>query len=716
MKISLGYQVLIAIALGILIGLSFGKYCSVLYPIGQIFFMLLQMAVLPYLLFLLIHGLGSLSPTIAKKLFKRGWIFFVLLWAVSFGVVYCLMTLIPTPQLIFVEPIASGSKSVAMNLITLLVPQNIFYDLSNNMVPAITVCGMIGGLAVMNIEKKDYVLNLLSQMNAGIEKIFDWLAKASPLAIFSHVAVAIGTTRFDNLEKVEVCIAIYVVGTVFLTFWFLPALITSLTDFSYKEVMREFKNVCLIPFATAMPSLAFPFIYKAIKRLSQRHEMDSKHFDNTAQTVLPLSFSFGQMGNFFMLFFIIFLSFYTHHPLTSIQEYLVMALTLPMSFGTILSSFSAVTFLIEKFHFPVEAYQVFLTTSAITMNFQVLLSIASVLTLIILILSAYYGLLKVKWGQLIRRTSVCFVFFGGMIVLVKPLLKFDDNFTYLYRNLRVSEVMSDLPLTTIYNAGEPIPPSAFPALAPMERVLKSGVLRVGYFIMDTPFCYLNRFGEMAGYDVSFAYQLARDLDVNLEFIPIDVSRIGEQLKNGEYDIAMSALVMTEQRLTQMDFVKPIFEQNNVLIVPIKNTNSFVNLDDVVQTQGLKIGGIGAYYDTLSRHFPLSEPVSVSNFKPLIDGEVDAVLWSYLSAFVWCLAHPEFTIIDYQGRIGKHFFSYAVQEGTVDWMHFLQNWMFLKDERGFSAEMYSYWIEGQQPVDAHPRWSLIQSFIQWLGTP
>jgi Na+/H+-dicarboxylate symporter/ABC-type amino acid transport substrate-binding protein len=710
MKSSLVYQVIVAIGLGIGAGLLFGPYCAILTPISQIFFKLVQMAILPYLLFLLIHGLGSLSPETAKKLLHRGWVFFVILWAAGFAVVYFLSILIPIPQLIFVEPTASGSAAITMNLVSYLIPKSMFYDLANNIIPAVALGGLIGGLALMSIEKKDHVLNFFAQVNASIEKIFEWLVKVSPIIIFSNVAVSTGTIKLDNLEKVALCIGVYIVGTAFLTFWFLPVLLTSLTRLTYKEVMKEFKNVCLVPFATGIPGLAFPFIYTAVKRLAQRYDMDGRPFHTTAQTVIPVSFVFGQLGNFFLLFFIFFLS---HHPLTSVEEFLAFALVLPLSFGNIFSSYSSISLLINKFNFPLEAYQVFMTTSAVTMSFQVLLSVAGILTLIILILTAYYGMLKVRWGKLALNLIFGLGVFITIILVAKPFLRFEDNFTFLYRNLKVSEVIKHPPAAKIYYPGDQIPPTLYPSLAVMERVLKSGVLRVGYFHMDTPFSYMNRFGELAGYDVSFAYKLASDLDCALEFIPLDVLNIGKQLDAAEFDIVMSALVMTEQRLTQMDFVRPMFEENNVLIVPLDKKAKFLDLDHVVAMGGLKMGGIGAYYETLQRHFPLAATVPLQDFSDLLNGKVDAVLWNYLSSFVWCLSNPSFTIVDYQGRLGKHFFSYAVADGQVEWKHFLQNWLTLKDASGFSAAMYNYWILGQQPVINTVRRAPIQDLIEFF---
>ena len=712
MKISLGYQVILAIVLGIIVGLFFGPYCSIFNPIGEIFFMLLQMVVLPYLLFLLIHGLGSLSPAIGKKLFSNGWIFFLVLWATGGVVVYALLTLIPTSQLIFEAPLASGREMLRIDILSYLIPKNVFYDLANNVVPAIVICGLIGGLSVMTLENKSNLLTLLSQVNASIEKILEWLAILSPIAIFSHVAVAAGTLHFENLAKVEFFVAVFIGATLFLTLWVLPVLLTSLTDLKYRDVMREFRRVCIIPFATAMPSLAIPFIYRTIKRQALRESLKrDDNYDNAAQTVLPLTFTFGQLGNFFILFFIYFLAFYTHHALSSGQEILLMILLLPMSFGTVISGVSSISFLLDKFHFPPGAYSTFWTISSITLNFQVLLSVASILTLIILILSAYYGLLKVKWKKLFLNLGIGFAVFALLVTGIKLSVRFQDHFTDLYRDLRVSNIVEHPIQATVFRPGDPIPPPPDVTLHPLKRVLQSHVLRVGYYFMDTPFCYFNSFNELAGYDVTFAYQLAKDLDCALQFIPIEPNRLGEQLANGEFDIAMSAIVVTEERLTEMNFVKSYIEQNNVLIVPLRKKDQFLKLEELVERKDLKIGGEGAYYGSIHMHFPFAKPIYLQSFKDLEDGRVDAVLWCYLSAFVWCLNHPEYTIIDYQGNLGKHFFSYAVAQGSEDWKSFLQNWLSLKEESGFTQTMYDYWILGHPPEVREKRWSILSKILE-----
>ena len=64
--------------LGIMAGLFFGGYCRVFSSIGSAYVMLLQAVVYPYIICSLLHGLGRLTPLTARRLLKKGWIFFII--------------------------------------------------------------------------------------------------------------------------------------------------------------------------------------------------------------------------------------------------------------------------------------------------------------------------------------------------------------------------------------------------------------------------------------------------------------------------------------------------------------------------------------------------------------------------------------------------------------------------------------------------------------
>jgi Na+/H+-dicarboxylate symporter/ABC-type amino acid transport substrate-binding protein len=715
MKFSIGYQVLAAVVLGIFTGLFFGPLTVVLQPVGDTFIMLLQMVVLPYICFSLIHGLGSISPSMGKRLFRCSWPYFLFVWGLMFGVIFLLGSLIPKPLVAYVGSVGVGEgRDFAKNFLTFLVPENPFYDLANNVVPAVAVFGLIVGGALMHLEQKEPLLSFLERLNQTIEKILKWLALLSPIGAFAHISLAMGTVRFEDLYKLEFYVIAFILVALFVTFWVLPFLITSLTPMKYRDVYRAIKYVCLLPFVTGLPTIALPFINYYMRKLGQEKEPGEKAFHGTSQTVMPIAYSFGQIGNFMILFFILFLSYYYRRPLIGSEKALLSILTVPLSIGSSANSINSVSFLADQLHFPKEAINLFTETMAVTLNFQVLMSVASILTLIILTLYAYYGLLEIRWRRLFLGLLSAFGLLAGIILIAKNTIHLSDNYQGLFMNLRIRDVIQRPVNVKILSESDTsdVPRGTSKTVDPLSEILETGVLKVGYDVRNIPYCYLNRYGELAGFDVAYAYQLALDLDCDLEFVPIDLPKLGQQLQNYRFDIAMAAVLMNESRITTMDFTHPYTEQDNVLVVPLKQRNGFVNLQKVVQRPGLKIGAIGGYAPLIARHFPLATYVPSIDIDPqLTTGEVDAWIWSRIPAFVWCLSHPDYVVIDYDGYIGKRYFAYPVPIGAVDFISFLNNWMALKEQAGFKEEMTRYWIEGQLTAEQQPRWSILRNILK-----
>jgi Na+/H+-dicarboxylate symporter/ABC-type amino acid transport substrate-binding protein len=711
-KFTLGYQILVAVILGIFAGLFFGPLCSVLTPVAMAFTMLVQMVVLPYILFSLIHGLGSISMKMGGHLLRCGLPYLLLIWALVYIALYGVQLLIPTPLAAYAMiPYQDSSEGISEQVLRFLVPENPIYDLANNVVPAIAVFGLIVGLALMQLPKKEILCNVLERVNGLIEKILVWLAIISPIGAFAHIAIAFGTVRFEDLYKLEFYVFCYIGLSLFVTFWVLPILLSCLTPMTYRETLSAFRAVCLVPFVTALSSLSVPFLNDFLLKLSKKNEVHAGFHEN-AQTVLPLAYSFGQIGNCVILFFIGFLSFYYRHPLEEAQKVLLAFLSIPLSIGSSSNSVNSISFLIDQFKFPHDGINLFMETSSITANFQVLMSIASVLTIILITIYGYYGLIQVKWKELTIKMGSTIVFFFIAIISLKSLVTISDRFQNLYPELTMSEVITDPVESKILQPGETGTPRDA-TRSSLEQILETGVLKVGYNTFDIPYCYWNDKHELSGFDMAYAYQLARDLDCKLEFVPLSFDTMGQQLDSGLYDIGMAAIVMNENRLKSMSFTHHYSTQNIVLVVTQKRKQEFMHLDKIIADKHLRIGVIGAYTDFIKRHFPNATIYQTDDIDTdmMKRGEIDAWIWGADPATVWCVSNPDFITVDYGGLIGKAYFAYAVPDNAFKLTSYLNNVLILKELSGFQDMMYNYWVKGEPNRPRPIRWSILHNILK-----
>jgi hypothetical protein len=129
-----------------------------------------------------------------------------------------------------------------------------------------------------------------------------------------------------------------------------------------------------------------------------------------------------------------------------------------------------------------------------------------------------------------------------------------------------------------------------------------------------------------------------------------------------------------------------------------------------------IGATGAYKDVVKRHFPYAtlESGDALSTDDLVSGKADAWIWSHVPAFVWCLNHPDYMVVDYEGLIGKRYFAYPVRMGSNDFVSFINNWLTLKEQSKFTDRQYKYWILGEKAeTPTSQRWSILREVLHWV---
>lgn len=706
----LGYQAFIAILLGMVAGIFFGPLCSTLRPVGDVFVFTLQIIVIPYIPTLLMHGLGSLSPELAKKLFKKGWLVLVLLWLLALVVCYIMKLMIPVP---LPNPAADFSLEASAAL-----PSDASQSHTDNKisylfysgVPILALFSLIFGFAIMYLKEKEPLLSLLERINSSLEKIIKWITIVAPIGIFAHVAYVTGTVNFDDLAKLQVYVVIIIATTLFLSIWALPMIVSCLTSIPYKELFREYKIVGFLPFATAIPTIALPYINNAMRRLADRKNLDLGTFKANSQTIVPIGFGFAQIGNFLPLIFLFFLSFFYRHPLTSYQLIALPLLVTVFSIGIPQFTFIALPFLLATLSLPEQGFNLYAEISAITLNFQVLLSTVSMLSFMYLVILRYYGLLEIQWRRLLFQLSSMTVVLFAFVLIGKQFVHSKDNYKDLYYSLKMDKAIESPPHVTVYTTEVSPPPSKIEST--LAKILDRGVIRVGYNSDAIPFCYFNQWGELVGYDVAYAYQLAKDLDVKLELVPIQYDRLTDAVNTGYCDIVMSAIVMDEQRIINMQFSNSYIEQANALVLRITDVDKYRNPAQVNNDPNFRLGTEGAYKQVAQTHFP-NKSFTIGTLDGLAQNKYDGFLWGELQSYIWCLTNPSFTTLTFHGLLGKKYFAYPLKKESELFLHFINEWLVLKQEQGFAHRQRQYWFLGKEYDPGLKRWSVIRDVLHWV---
>ena len=191
-------KILLGMGLGIPVGLFFGEEVAFLSFIGEAFVQLLQISILPFVLVSLIVGLGKLTYDQALALAKKGGLLLGFLWLLGLGVVAVMPFAFPNWESasFFVHSLVEEPAEV--DFLTLYIPANPFFSLANSIVPAIVVFGLIMGVALIGIEGKQGLLDILSVLLDVLTRVTDIVVKLAPIGVFAIAASAAGRWTWKN--------------------------------------------------------------------------------------------------------------------------------------------------------------------------------------------------------------------------------------------------------------------------------------------------------------------------------------------------------------------------------------------------------------------------------------------------------------------------------------------------------------------------------------
>lgn len=105
----------------------------------------------------------------------------------------------------------------------------------------------------------------------------------------------------------------------------------------------------------------------------------------------------------------------------------------------------------------------------------------------------------------------------------------------------------------------------------LERVLASKVLRVCIWPDYYGITYRNPKSEqLVGVDIDNAHDLALSLGVKVKFVDSSFAQLVDDLAKDRCDIAMFAIGITAQRLTQLEFTQPYLASDICAITTVNN--------------------------------------------------------------------------------------------------------------------------------------------------
>ncbi len=714
--LSVSSQVVLALLLGALVGLFFGERIAFLQDVGKAFILLLQMTVLPYIVLSLMTGLGNLTYQQVKTLALRVGTLLVISWGLAFVVILLMPLAFPTWESASFFSTSLIEKHEELNLLTLFIPSNPFRALSDNLVPAVVVFSVLVGVTLIGIENKQPLLAVLDILNRSMGRITQFMARLTPFGVFAVVASAAGTMSFEELARLQVFLVLYVLMAVLLTFWLFPALITSLTPLTYRQVVGPTRDVLITAFATGSALIVLPLLIERSQELLRQSALSTPETERAVEVIIPAFTSFPKSGTLFPMSFVLFAGWFAGAPVAIAHYPIFLFLGLVSFFGSVNV---AMPLLLDTLRIPSDLFQLFLATTIVTNRFSVLLTTMNNLALTLLGACAVGGLLTLRWGRLVRNGVITLVLLALSVGGARTFFAYTVDTTY-----RKDEIIAGMQLlrspgpATVYKTAPPAVPLPDAQPSRLERIQTQKLLRVGYLLDNLPFAYFNGKGDLVGFDIEMAHTLARDLGVELAFVPVARDRMTEQVNEGYCDIVMSGTVITPERALSVAFSAPYMDATLAFVVKDHRLEEFSSREALRHLQAPRIGVLNVpYYITKVQQFlPQATIVQLNSITEFFEGkgeELDAFLYAAEAGSAWSLLYPAYTVAIPQPGVLKGPVAYPLPRGDRELVDFINVWLELKKRDRTIDGLYDYWILGKNAVPKQPHWSVLRNVLHWV---
>ena len=700
--------------LGTACGVFLGEYAAGLAVIGEIFVGLLQMTVLPYITFALIANIGGLPRGDSKRLAVAAGGFLLVSYLAVLALVVLMPLVLPSQESASFFSTAVLEPPAEIDFVNLFIPRNPFYALANNVVPGVVLFCICVGAAIMTLPNRQEIIGTLNILTAALARVNGFLVKLAPVGVFAIAASTAGTMEMAEFERLKVYLLIYTIAAGLLGLVVLPGLLACLSPFSHGQILRSVRAPLITAFVTGKVLIVLPMLIEQTEQMFAEVSDKKEENANIIRAVTPMIYPFPHAGKLLALLFIPFSAWFAGRPLDLLQYPVFLGAGLLSFFG---SPLAAMPFLLDLLELPADMFQLFLVSGIYGERLGDALGAIHILFVSVLVTAAMNGLLR--WRP--RRLFTFLALAAGLwaVVLVG---------THAYLSRTVDNAYTKDTLVTGMHAAvhagpatilDKTPPvdSELAALTVMERVRRTGKLRVGYHPRNLPYSFFNAEGDLVGFDVDMAHMLARDLDCGLEFVPADLPRISEQLDAGLYDLVMTGLAILPSQLKTVLFTDSYLQVTAALVVLDHHRGEVEERARRGDFSGFRVGvpraadelGLIETIWPRAEFVPLASPVAFLES----GGEgCDACIWSAEAGSAWTLLYPAFSVVLAE-PLRQVPVGYPLALNQVEFVSVMNSWLDMVRSAGDHDRLYNHWILGKNTDQREPRWSVMKDVLPWV---
>jgi polar amino acid transport system substrate-binding protein len=228
-----------------------------------------------------------------------------------------------------------------------------------------------------------------------------------------------------------------------------------------------------------------------------------------------------------------------------------------------------------------------------------------------------------------------------------------------------------------------------PEINTLDKIQKRGKLIIGVKDNLPPLGFRDRSGNLSGLEIDIARELAKELNIQVELVPLKNRDRLSALQNNQIDLAIAQITVTTNRSRLVDFSLPYYTDSTIAIAKRDVTSQ-----ELRQPSAIGVLKNSAAIAVIQSQFPKAAIIGASSYADGLDalqsGKVKAFVGDRSSLSQWLKDHPDFAII---GKpLAAHSLAIALPRGLQHLdlrdrvFDIVEKWR----KNGWLQERASYW--------------------------
>ncbi len=239
--------------------------------------------------------------------------------------------------------------------------------------------------------------------------------------------------------------------------------------------------------------------------------------------------------------------------------------------------------------------------------------------------------------------------------------------------------------------------AAIPANAQslLNEILNAGVLKVGTTGDWNPMTMKDpATNSYMGYDIDVMAELAKDLGVEVEFVPTDWKTLVSGVTAGTYHITGSASI-SPSRAKAAGYSSSYFSLATVPLIHARHVDTITDWDDLDRPGMVVAATLGTTQEQQVRQFfPNAEHRIVEaparDFQEVLAGRADAHITSNVEAYTLVDRYADLRIVPVSEPRARTPIAMLLPQDDQVWINYINTWIALKQERGFFDSLGRKW--------------------------